>query len=203
MSNKLNNKWFTLVELMVAILVFTIWFLSAYLLLFQAVNSSLYSKNEIIAANIAREQIELVKNIRDSNFLKYNNWDKVDNFLTSWVWTFWSIWYFTIENNFSNLNNPIKINVLPDDFVPTKEKILNNPKVELCIDSSSRYVHCEPWLTRTQFYSFVKVSPLNSKNLSNSSIPVTDWYLVESVVINSQKWYREFRINTIITNWRK
>ena len=203
MSKKFWNKWFTLVELMVAILVFTIWFLSAYLLLFQAINSSITSKNEIIAANIAREQIELVRNIRDTNFLRYNNWDKVDNALPSWTWNFLSIWYFTIENNFSSPDNPIKINILPAEFDASKDKILNTAKVQLCIDNNSRYVHCEPWLAKTQFYSYVKVSPLNSKNMSNTLIPVSDWYLVESVVANTQKWYREFRINTIITNWRK
>lgn len=203
MSKKFWNKWFTLIELMVAILVFTIWFLSAYLLIFQAINSSITSKNEIIAANIVREQIELVKNLRDSNFLRYNNWDKVDSALTSWTWTFWNIPYFTIENNFSNLDNPIKIGILPSDFDGSKNKILNTPKVQLCIDNNSRYVHCEPWLAKTQFYSFVKVSPLNTKNTANTIIPVANWYLVESVVANTQKWYREFKINTIITNWRK
>ncbi|EKD66260.1 MAG: hypothetical protein ACD_49C00056G0015 [uncultured bacterium (gcode 4)] len=203
MSKKFWNKWFTLVELMVAILVFTIWFLSAYLLLFQAISSSITSKNEIIAANIAREQIELVKNIRDTNFLRYNNWDKVDNALVSWTWNFLSIWYFTVENNFSSLDNPIKINILPTDFDASKDKILNTAKVQLCIDNSFRYVHCEPWLEKTQFFSYVKVSPLNSKNITETIIPVANWYMVESVVANAQKWYREFRINTIITNWRK
>jgi len=52
--------------------------LSAYLLIYSALNSSLKSRNEIIAANLARESIELIKNNRDSNWSKMLKWNKLD-----------------------------------------------------------------------------------------------------------------------------
>jgi hypothetical protein len=52
--------------------------LSAYLLIYASITSSIKSKNEIVAANLCREQIELIKNLRDTNWLQMKTWDKLD-----------------------------------------------------------------------------------------------------------------------------
>lgn len=203
-SSKLykNNSWFTLIELMVAILIFTIWILSAYLLVYNAINSSTYSKNEIIWANIAREQIELIKNIRDTNWLKFYKWDKIDNSLSTWSWSFSDLTYFTIENNYSNKDFPIKINKLDSNFTPEKVEIINNPRLQLCLDDKNRYIHCNWASSKIPFYSFVKITPLYTKK-NNIDLKVDDAYKIESVVASTERWYREYRINSIITNWKK
>jgi type II secretory pathway pseudopilin PulG len=200
-----NKKWFTIIELMVAIIIFTIWFLSAYLLVYSAINSSIRSKSEIIASNIAREQIELVKNIRDTNWIKNNDWDNIDSYLPLWTWT-WnlsSFEYYTIENDYSS-SSPVKIKKL-ESFDWSKGNILWTSNVRLCIDVNWRYFHCvSSWDKRTSFYSYIKIERLITENtISNHSVPV-NWALrIQSFVINTDRWYNEFNINTIITDWKK
>jgi prepilin-type N-terminal cleavage/methylation domain-containing protein len=64
-----NRSGFTLVEVLVAILIFGLGLISAFVLSNTASSLSMRSKQEIIATNLLREQLELVKNIRDTNFL--------------------------------------------------------------------------------------------------------------------------------------
>ena len=64
-----NRSGFTLVEVLIAILIFGLGLISAFVLSNTANSLSMRSKQEIIATNLLREQLELVKNIRDTNFL--------------------------------------------------------------------------------------------------------------------------------------
>ena len=201
----INKKWFTIIELMIAIIIFTIWFLSAYLLIYSAINSSVRSKNEIIASNIAREQIELVKNIRDTNWLKNNDWDNIDSYLPLWSWTgnLSLNEYYMIENNYSWVT-PIKIEKL-SSFDWSRGNVLWTAQVRLCIDDKWRYFHCRAtWDRKTTFYSFLKINKLVTENsITHTPISVTWALKVESFVINTERWYNEFKINTIITDWKK
>ncbi len=72
-----HRKAFTILELMVAITVFTIGFVSVYLLLGTGITLATQGRDEIIAANLLREQVELVKNLRDSNWITYRAWDSI------------------------------------------------------------------------------------------------------------------------------
>lgn len=69
-------------------------------LLHSTISNSLISRHEIVAANLAREQVELIKNIRNTNVRNYTDWDRarIDDdgnaFLTGGV--------FIIENSYSN-----------------------------------------------------------------------------------------------------
>lgn len=204
---KTNKKWYTMVELMVAILIFTIGFLSAYLLVYSAINSSIRSKNEIIASNIAREQIELIKNVRDTNWIKSLNWDNIDRYLTTtWTWNLSETWFYIIENDYEKPQNPIKITKLSTfDWSKAKviAEILNN-NVRLCLDSLWRYLHCmgSTWAAKTSFYSFIKTEPLITQSWAEN-ITVTWALKIESIVTNTERWYHEFEINTIITDWKK
>ena len=46
-------------------------------LLHSTISSSLVSRHEIIAANLAREQIELIRNARNTNIRNYTDWDRL------------------------------------------------------------------------------------------------------------------------------
>ncbi|MBP8017194.1 prepilin-type N-terminal cleavage/methylation domain-containing protein, partial [Candidatus Gracilibacteria bacterium] len=134
-----TNSGFSMIELMVAIIIFTIGGLSAYLLVYSAINSSIRSKSEIIASNIARQQIELIKNIRDTNWLQFKTWNKLDN--AGSLGETLTGGYYTIENNF-NLTNPIKITNISSDFDGSESKVLSSSStVKLCLDNKDRYTH--------------------------------------------------------------
>lgn len=65
---------FTLIEVLMAILIFSLGLIAAFTLISTATALSTRSKQEIIATNLLREQIEIVKNIRDTNFLALRNY---------------------------------------------------------------------------------------------------------------------------------
>ena len=70
-----SRKAFTLVEMMIGITIFSISMGGIYLLLESATSRAAYSRHEIVAANLLREQIELIKNLRGSNWRSFRPWD--------------------------------------------------------------------------------------------------------------------------------
>ena len=60
---------FTLIETLVAIGVLTLAISGVITLTYQSIRAASLSKNRIIAFNLAEEGVELVRNIRDSNFI--------------------------------------------------------------------------------------------------------------------------------------
>ena len=68
---------FTLIEVLIAILIFSVGLIAAFVLTSTATSLSMRSKQEIIATNLLREQLEIAKNIRDTNFLALRKYDSL------------------------------------------------------------------------------------------------------------------------------
>jgi len=75
------KKGFTLLEVMIAISILTVGIGGSYILISQTLIMASESQNRLIASYLAQEGIELVKNIRDSNWLKMH---KGGEGVTSW-----------------------------------------------------------------------------------------------------------------------
>ena len=77
----MNNKGFTLLEVIAAIFLMTIGVIGIFSLVSQTIVSSQIASSRLVASYLAQEGIEIVKNIRDTNFLKIRkeiegiNWD--------------------------------------------------------------------------------------------------------------------------------
>jgi type IV pilus modification protein PilV len=67
---KKNRRGFTLIEVLVAIFIITVGAGGAITLINQTVGFTQEASSKLIASYLAQEGIEIVKNIRDSNFLK-------------------------------------------------------------------------------------------------------------------------------------
>jgi prepilin-type N-terminal cleavage/methylation domain-containing protein len=74
MDNAMTNKGFTLVETLVAISVLIVAVTGAYAAAQTGLSSSIFSKNEIVAFYLAQEGIEGIRNLRDENGIKGQNW---------------------------------------------------------------------------------------------------------------------------------
>ena len=72
-----SRSGFTLVELLIAIIVFALGLVAAYSLLQTATAVSMRSRDEIVGGNLLRERIELLKNVRDSNWMNLRNWNSL------------------------------------------------------------------------------------------------------------------------------
>jgi len=69
-----NENAFTLMEAIVAIFVITTGLVGVLSLVSQTIASSTFSKDKLIAAYLAQEGIEIVRNIRDTEWLKNASW---------------------------------------------------------------------------------------------------------------------------------
>lgn len=70
-----KKKGFTIIEIMIAISVMAIGIVGVYAIVPRIILVNKINTNRFIAAQLAREGIELVRNIRDGNSLKEVNWD--------------------------------------------------------------------------------------------------------------------------------
>lgn len=203
-----NTAGYTILELMVSIVIFTLGFLGAYLLVQSANDVSIRSKNEIIGANIMREQIELLKNLRDTNWIAYRKWNSIVGAKdTTETETLLGNGFYSIENNFETAK-PIslkKLNLASTDKGTIVGAINSgSPTIALCLDRENRYTHnCGSDTKKTAFASFFRVSPLITKDAANAEMRVQDAYKITAFFISTDSGYREYSMDTIITDWKK
>lgn len=206
-----NRDGFTILELMVGIIVFTLGFLGAYLLVDSAGGASIRSRDEIIGANIMREQIELIKNLRDSNWIQFRTWNSTElaKPIIETDTTFQADSYYTIMNNFTSTKT-IELKRLAD-ISSDKWMIINDmqratpaSQIRLCIDSLGRYVHdCTGTNRKTNYASFLQIEPLKTKNtITNTQISVDRAYKITVFFASLSKGYRLTNMSTIVTDWK-
>ncbi len=65
-----QKKGFTLIELILALGVFTVGIIAAMTLVMADANRAQENMDNVLAANLAKESLDLVRNIRDSNWLR-------------------------------------------------------------------------------------------------------------------------------------
>ncbi len=74
MSNSINNKGFSLLEIIVVMFIISIGMIGISSLVSANIYAGVFVKNKLIAMNLSQEGIELVRNIRDENWLDGKNW---------------------------------------------------------------------------------------------------------------------------------
>jgi hypothetical protein len=94
---------------------------SIYAVISSVLRINEYNKNFIIATNLAREEIELFRNIRDSNYKVIKKYNQINPSNDQYNVVFLTGSYYKIENDFIILKQavppygfPIKVNeILP------------------------------------------------------------------------------------------
>ena len=204
---KSNKKWFSIIEVLVWIFIFSLWMVWIFAIISSTLRINDYNENYIIASNLANEQIELVRNIRDSNYSVLKPYNLLNPNSTSYLNTdkFEEGSYYKIENDYSNLSTfPIKINKI-SDFWEGKDKLNNKMRnYKLCLDLNNRYTYdcISSWNKETFFYKYISINP----------VQFNSWWIVETIdnsfLINSKviwykKWYHEFEVKSILTDWKR
>ncbi len=188
MKHTKNISWFSIIEVLVGIFIFTLGLISIYLIMVSSLKLNDYNKNQIIASNLAREQIELMRNVRDSNYNALYAWNSLPD--RSWTFVAWN--YYKVENNFWWWD-PVLVN----DFVYAgewEENLWVMESFRLCLDAQNRYVYCNgssTWLT--PFYKYVTIEW--------TSVPNT--FKLISKVMWYKRWYHDLEINTILADWKR
>lgn len=123
---KNNKKGFGLVELVMAMLILSIALVGILNLMTYLVKASKVNKDKIIALNLAREGIEVLRNVRDSNWLNgcpvwggsCSHWTTAGGTATCCVWDSGinSLADHTLVLDFDANNNRYILNYTPNDF---------------------------------------------------------------------------------------
>ena len=203
---KISKKAFSIIEVLVAILIFALWITAVYMLISSSIKANTYTKNQIIAANLAREELELIRNIRDSNYKTLNVWHKKnpkwnnsDNHTDPSVY-FIADKYYKIENDYNRLAPfPIKVKEITNFWEWIWEINWKMQDYRLCLDSKNRYTYDCSWTNKkTIFYRFLKVEKVENKDWTiDNALKVT------SKVIWYANSYHQLEIPTIITDWKR
>ena len=200
MSKKYSLSGVSLIEVMVAIMIFFIGLLSVYSVVWSTSRLNEYNKNFIIASNLAREQIEIVKNMRDYNFLKLRKWDSIvpDN---SQAWE--PETYYKIANSEASFLD-ISIEKIDNFWVGKDELTGLMWTYEMCLEAKGIYSYnCDTASKKSGFYRYLKVSEVIHSDADGNSVTIEDALKFESHVIWYKSWYHSTKISTLLTDWQR
>ncbi len=212
---------FTLIELILAIVVFLLGIMAAFSLLQTATSVSMRSRDEIVGGNLLRERLELVKNVRDSNWLGGRRWDSLRSGVeaVSDDPSFCGAFgipescallpgYYAVENAFGAPGAGVRIRRLA--FVPDRSRVVSEAngevpaQIRLCLDSMGRYVHdCSSGNEKTPFYAYVKVSEVSARDASGNPVAVSGALRVSAFFVSTDSGYRSLDMHTVITDWKR
>ena len=217
MHNSNNKGWFSIIEIMIGIFVFSLGLTSIFAMLSGSISMSDYSRNLIIGSNLANEELELYKNIRDSNYAEWNLWNRIDpsaKYSDNINTAFQIGWYYIIENNYEDWANfPIKTLSLSssvDEDIKSYEPSMD--EYQLCLNENKQYVYCN-WdssLEKTVFYRYLRIEKAIYDDSSGNEKDLIDvWsekevaYKIISKVLWTGKKFGSTEISTIVTDWKK
>jgi prepilin-type N-terminal cleavage/methylation domain-containing protein len=139
-----SREGFTLIEIVVAIFIIGVAFVGVLAFFNSSLQSGFDAKNELIAAGLAQEGPELVRNIVDYNYLNDNNW----------------------YNNLSNKNgNGNSCKNVDYSSLTSHACITANNKNNVCVDANGRYYQCND---STQ--TFTRTLSISGEDVNGSGV---------------------------------
>ncbi len=214
----ISEKWFTLVELIVGMTIFSVGMTAILALLHSTIDTAILSRHEIVTSNLLREQIELIKNTRNTNLRNFIPWDSI--LLDSATPSILQDGVFIIENDYSTKEsfynpstgvfekNPVFMKTLsPSIFSSTMSIGEKFSATRLYYDAQGRLTHLitdKP----AKYASFLTITPLSIQTAGGIIAPKKEdknqWYILRaSVITEARGRYIEYDLKTVITDWKK
>lgn len=204
---KKSQKGFTIIELLVWVFIFSMGLLSIYFTIHQSIKLNDMSRNNIIATNLAREWVELVKNTRDSNYANVHVWNAKNPLQGGEITDDDKFGktekHYKVYNDFTeNSSNKYSVKFEEiSDFTEWEDKLAEMEKYRLYLDSQNRYIYNNgsTLIKKTPYFRYVKIEPAKyDKEWTEINL---DWVIITSKVIWSQRGYHETEIKSVLTNW--
>ncbi len=205
---KSSKSWTTIVEAVIAMLIIIVWIVWVYKIYTESLKISTTTENRIKAISIAREGIEVMQNIRDTNWVLFwadpkNCWN-VKDYNVSCLWNDSHkipAWDYKIYKGVDNRWKLFSWSISWLDYSTWAYR--NEYEVKLDIN----------WLY-TQSWWITSFKPLFTRKIEISYID-TNWWtadendekmLVKSIVSwadNSKMWFYTVTLENLLTNWKK
>lgn len=205
-----NKKWLSIIEVMVGIFIFSLGISAIFMVITSTLSVNTYNKNYIVAWNLAREQVELIRNIRDTNYKKYQKWntlkpiDSTMDYNEVFTWSV-DMWFLKLENDFGSEEIIANTWSIVWDFKSALQDSADTSEdlYQLCLDTQNRYWYCGGGYTiKTPFYRYIEIKPL--EDWSGVAWNYVDSaFKVRSKVYWNQKWVHDTEIDTILTDWER
>lgn len=189
--------WFSIIEVLIGIFIFSLWLVSIYALLASSLQVNSYNKNAIIASNLAREQIELFRNIRDTNYTQLQVWKQMNPWRVYNSGELFEIdKYYTLENDFdTSASFSTQVSEI-SSFKEGEANLWDMQVYRLCIDGGVYTYDClSATADTTPFYRYLHIEQTDGET--------GDVYTITSKVIWYQRWYHEYDMKTIVSDWRR
>ncbi|MDD5769507.1 MAG: prepilin-type N-terminal cleavage/methylation domain-containing protein [Candidatus Gracilibacteria bacterium] len=196
----INNKGFSIIEILIGIMIFTLGITGVYVLMVSTINLNEYSKNSIIATNLARGSIEDIRNLRDNNYKNLYKRDKLPGNDTNLVFS--TGVYYKVENDYSPFTSEtVKLEVILD-FAEGKEFLANKMNnYILCLDNENKYTYdCSGQNKKTYFYKYMKFDDVIYNSGGVNKI-ISGSLKLTSKVIWYNKGYHQIELKTILTDY--
>lgn len=202
---KINKKWTSIIESIIVLLIVVMWIVWTYTIFTSSQKLSNTTQNRLEAIQIAREWLEAISNIRDTNWLMFSanyencfmtlNYDA--NCITADDSDIWSIvigsWSYIIYQDSDNrwrVESKTLWSWFDDDY---------RGKFLVFVDNNWFY---------TQSWSTLDTSPLFTRELiinPDTSDTPPQKYEIESIVRwidSSRSDYHQVKLNMTLTNWK-
>lgn len=196
----MNKKAFTIIELLIAMIIFGIWILVVVSVLNHNVLLSKTLSLKTRATMFAKEWMELVFNIRDSNNLQYKKrncyMDCHEYSDSGFLWKLWKTW----------TNYRINLNIV--SYIPQAREISDLSESQIytqtwAVTGSSynwfRYSYYLTWSKKTPFRRYVNFEDVRWLDASSS------WKILKLNSISSyQFWWITWSIelSSFLSDWK-
>jgi len=131
------NKSFTLIEATVAIFLLTVGIVGAFSLIQRTTAFSSISSSQLVATYLAQEGIEVIRNIRDTNYLQGNNWYDGIGFFSSYKLDYQSSFFpdTTCGGDYLKYDGNFYVCSPDDDAKFQREITITNPEPDKMVVS--------------------------------------------------------------------
>lgn len=209
---KINKKAFSILEILVWMVIFFFWITAIYSTIDSIITRNASNKSSIIWINLAREQMELFRFHRDSNFANLRWFNIISCNEDCKKFEVGKI-YKVSQNLDSDTDNDVKFE-WPYDNVEEliKKKNFsdsNVQKFEICLIDEEHYDYCPEYIIpdnmkRTRIYKFLEFLEVSDDELKEYGLQdsIDKVLKVKSKVMWYSKKSEEFEIVTIFTDYK-
>ena len=182
MRKLFNNKGFSILEASVVMAVVSIGVLGVFSLVLQNIKVQKTNKNMLVASMLAQEGLELVRNIRDDN----------------WIASPQVAWDLDIAG-WGSIDYMMDLRVADDS--DGDGYIIEEANTRLFKDSANNfYTHKALGNTATQYYRLITVDGVDASTILDG---IVDYYKVKShVQWNENGNLKNYIAETCLYNWR-